>query len=161
MIVELLQPWFARLQSGQALSPGLAFLTGALADVLSTAAVWPLAFARISLAVGKQQPQPRQCEAHADPHQQDEGAKGVDHSQAESATAAEEEQQLQNLGPFGRIAHVIRVAVRDHGFLRLYYGLKEESLGLSLKGGIRWMVKPTFDAVALALTVRLLGKRRQ
>jgi hypothetical protein len=36
-------------------------------------------------------------------------------------------------------------AIREHGVLRIYYGLKEEMVGLSLKGGIRWMVKPAFD----------------
>ena len=42
------------------------------------------------------------------------------------------------------------------GFMHVT-GLKEEVVGLSLKGGIRWMVKPVLDAAALALLWRLRG----
>ena len=39
VIVELLQPRLVSFRNGQPLSPGLAFVTGAVADVISTAAV--------------------------------------------------------------------------------------------------------------------------
>jgi|EP01043_Picozoa_sp_COSAG02_P029881 hypothetical protein len=51
----------------------------------------------------------------------------------------------------GRIAETLSSAIREHGILRIYYGLKEEMVGLSLKGGIRWMAKPAFDGFCLAL----------
>eukprot|EP01050_Picozoa_sp_SAG11_P008334 SAG11_NODE_729_length_7489_cov_17.662246_3_plen_310_part_00 len=133
VVVELLQPLLVRLRSGRALTPGLTFLTGAIADVVSTSAVWPLAYARISLAVGQRN---------------EDGAKaGV---QQQGPVAGDGGSAL------GRIAEVIRTAVREHGVSRLYYGLKEEAVGLSLKGGLRWMVKPWFDAVALVAMGRLV-----
>lgn len=52
VVVELLQPFFMRARGGRPLSPFLNFLTGAVADCVSTAVVWPLAFARIQGAVG-------------------------------------------------------------------------------------------------------------
>lgn len=52
VVVELLQPFFVRVRGGLPLTPLLNFVTGAIADCVSTAAVWPLAFARIQTAVG-------------------------------------------------------------------------------------------------------------
>ena len=53
VVVELLQPFFVRVRGGLPLTPLLLnFVTGAIADCVSTAAVWPLAFARIQTAVG-------------------------------------------------------------------------------------------------------------
>ena len=51
----------------------------------------------------------------------------------------------------GRIVSTLRAAIREHGVLRVYYGLREEMIGLSLKGGIRWMAKPAFDGLCLTL----------
>ena len=52
VVVELLQPFFVRARGGLPPTPFLNFMTGAIADCVSTAAVWPLAFARIQTAVG-------------------------------------------------------------------------------------------------------------
>ena len=52
VFVELLQPFFRSVRGGAALTPFLNFLTGAIADCASTSAVWPLAYARIQMAVG-------------------------------------------------------------------------------------------------------------
>ena len=35
-----------------------------------------------------------------------------------------------------------------------YFGLKEELVGISLKGGLRWMVKPMIDGWFLRMMVR-------
>ena len=40
------------LRGGAPLTPGFDFFVGAIADAVSTALVWPLAFARIKVAVG-------------------------------------------------------------------------------------------------------------
>lgn len=52
VVVELLQPFFMRMRGGLPLTPFLNFVAGAIADCVSTGAVWPLAFARIQTAVG-------------------------------------------------------------------------------------------------------------
>ena len=52
MIVETLQSLIVALRGGAPLTSGFHFFVGAIADAVSTAFVWPLAFARIKVAVG-------------------------------------------------------------------------------------------------------------
>lgn len=133
VVVEFLQPLCISLRGGRPLSAWLAFVIGAIADAVSTAAIWPLSYARITEAVG---------------------------SSAGDGVGRKSEAEWSHVrGRFARIIAILRQAIRDHGPLRVYFGLKEELVGISLKGGLRWMVKPRFDQFALAVVFGLLGRK--
>ena len=53
-----------------------------------------------------------------------------------------------------RVLASIASTIRRDGLWRVYFGLKEELVGISLKGGLRWMVKPSIDGWFLRMMVR-------